>query len=501
MFESKAIRLAEELIQAILEKNPDEALKCSKNLLNEIFGKKFCNEIDHNGILRYNSLKGPRDSIKYWGLLYEGASKSGVYENFSLVAFPDNQDQSEKILLCFGIGTGGITDDAELLNIPGVKRSVKSLLKFLDKQNWLTNNTRFFVKDELADESTNFPKEIISELDSFSEYDSLWNKYGKYLPSACVIENKDDCAEAFLSHILLYGKIREWNTLKKYREILENKLLPELMDLWRKYPNKEEITQHIKSRKYIILQGPPGTGKTHLAEEIAHELKENTIIDDLETIQFHSSYMYEDFVEGIRPNTQNEELTFIDNVGPLIRTINKAKQSKNGFLLVVDEINRGDIAKILGEAIFLFEPMQKRKVVLKSGEEIEMPDNFYLIGTMNTADRTIAILDFAIRRRFAFIDVWPSNKQLQKIYNEESELSKEALRYYNRIERIFYDYATEDDLNLQPGHTYFISDNSADLKRRMKYEIAPLLKEYLSEGRLIFAKNELQAIIEEFEDV
>ena len=320
-----------------------------------------------------------------------------------------------------------------------------------------------------------------------------------------MIEKNENGAKALLSHILLYGKFRDWNIKKNYSKLLENELLPELMELWREYPKQEEILDYITSRKYIILQGPPGTGKTHFAEELALKLKGNSVIDEFDTIQFHSSYMYEDFVEGIRPDTENDELSFKPNIGPLINTIDKVMESDNGCLLIIDEINRGDISKILGEAIFLFEDMENRKVTLKSGREIEMPDKFYLIGTMNTADRTIAIIDFAIRRRFAFIDVWPSNKQLQNIYKEnielDSELLEEALEYYNRIERIFYEYATEDDLNLQPGHTYFISNTSKNLKRKMKYEVAPLLKEYLSEGRLVFAKNELQAVIEEFEDV
>lgn len=281
--------------------------------------------------------------------------------------------------------------------------------------------------------------------------------------------------------------------------MLEKTLLPELMALWREYPKKEQLLEYIISRKYLILQGPPGTGKTHLAEEMANALKENSYIDDFDIIQFHSSYMYEDFVEGIIPVTDKDKLTFEKHTGPLKRTINKAKNSKKGYLLVIDEINRADMSKILGEAIFLFEAGKERKVELKSGDTIEMPDNFYLIGTMNTADRTIAVLDFAIRRRFAFIDVWPSYKQLQRIYGD-FELSDEALGYYSRIEKIFYDYATDEDLNLQPGHSYFISENSINLKRKMKYEVAPLLKEYISEGRLIFAKNELKAIIEEFEE-
>ena len=129
-----------------------------------------------------------------------------------------------------------------------------------------------------------------------------------------------------------------------------------------------------------------------------------------------------------------------------------------------------------------------------------MPDNFYLIGTMNTADRTIAILDFAIRRRFAFIDVWPSAVQLKQIYNNKNlKVQEKALEYYNRLQYIFFDKAIEADLNLQPGHTYFIAESIDALKAKMKYEVAPLLREYLAEGKLAFAKNELQAIIAEIQ--
>jgi len=506
MFGSEEIKLAKNLLQAILDKDAKNAKNESKALLGKIFGKNFTKEIENNGVLRYNSLKGQDVNIQYWGLLYEGATTSGVYENFSLVAFPDNTDNPTQVLLCFGIGTGGITDDASLLGIPGVKRSISSLLKFLNRENWLVKGTRTFVKDDIADDTTRIPKEIISKLGNFSEYNPLWKRYGKYLPSVCIIENNDEGAKAFLAHILLYGKFRGWSFINGYKKTIENNLFPKLIEVWREYPETDELATYMNQRKYIILQGPPGTGKTYLAEKIAQKLKEDGIIEDYEIIQFHSSITYEDFIEGIIPDTESKQLVFKENIGSFKRCVEKAKNSGKGYLLIIDEINRGDLAKILGEAIFLLEPGQKRKITLRSGKVLEMPDNFYLIGTMNTADRTIAMLDFAIRRRFSFINIWPSAKQLEKIYDSndsqvDSSVKEKALEYYNKIQNIFFNYATDDDLNIQPGHTYFIANTEDELKNKMKYEVAPLLKEYLAIGKLSLAKNELQALIEEFEEV
>jgi 5-methylcytosine-specific restriction endonuclease McrBC GTP-binding regulatory subunit McrB len=293
-------------------------------------------------------------------------------------------------------------------------------------------------------------------------------------------------------------------------KILNDKLYPELRKFWRSYPTLKEISDFLPQRKYIILQGPPGTGKTYLARNVAEYLKKTRKktgkISGYDIIQFHTSVSYEDFVEGLKPDTSSNQLIFKEFEGPLLKSIKKAEEieDKNkGYLLIIDEINRGDLAKILGEAIFLFEPNEERTIKLKSGKEIKMPKNLYVIGTMNTADRTIAILDFAIRRRFAFIDVWPSGEELKKIISSE-EISEEirsmALNFYNQIENIFYEYATDEELHLQPGHTYFIAKNENELINKLRYEIIPLLREYLMEGRLSIAKNELIAFIEKIEE-
>ncbi|MCX7611743.1 MAG: AAA family ATPase [Ignavibacterium sp.] len=502
MFNRDELEKTKKLLNSILQKNADASLKYAIEIFELIFGKNFSKEIDKNGVLRYRSLTGPEDNIYYFGVLYENAPLSGVYENFSLVVFPDNSNPSSQLLLCFGIGTGGITDDAELLAIPWIQRSITLLVKVIKKESWNITETRTFVKDNVTDDYSAIPEWIRNFLGNFAGYNELWRKYGKYLPSVCVINDSDEGAKAFLSHLILYAKFRDWPLLRNFEEIWQNKLLPEIMSEWRTYPSIEELSNYLLERKYLILQGPPGTGKTFLAEEIAKKLLNNDKISGYDIIQFHASVSYEDFIEGIRPDTNENQLIFRNYVGPLLKAINNI-QDKKGYLLIIDEINRGDLAKILGEAIFLFEAGEERKITLKSGKEIKMPKNFYVIGTMNTADRTIAILDFAIRRRFAFIDIYPHSKQLAYILSNRNvvdEIKSFITKYFNHIQWIFFKYASSEELNLQPGHTYFIAETRENFLNRLKYEISPLLREYLNEGRLSLAKNEILAFLEQIEN-
>ena len=170
------------------------------------------------------------------------------------------------------------------------------------------------------------------------------------------------------------------------------------------------VNELIEDKKQVIFQGPPGTGKTFIAKRLAEHWAESP--DDVTLVQFHPSYAYEDFVEGYRPTVQDGVAGFNLRHGPLRRSaeIARANEGRKHFLLI-DEINRGNLAKVFGELYFLLEYRDEEIDLQYSDEPFTLPDNLYIIGTMNTADRSIARVDLALRRRFYFVefhpDVWP----------------------------------------------------------------------------------------------
>lgn len=170
------------------------------------------------------------------------------------------------------------------------------------------------------------------------------------------------------------------------------------------------------------------------------------------------------------------------------------------FLMIIDEINRADLGKILGEAIYLFEPdeVDKRTVDLAhpvNGEsKLRLPQNLYVLGTMNTADRSIASIDLAIRRRFSFVSMMPDREVVA------AQGLQLATNFYDRICDVFVEHAPSDALDLLPGHSYFLAKDEVDLKRRLRYELLPLLDEYLREGYLGPATTEPNAVRDAIED-
>ena len=263
-----------------------------------------------------------------------------------------------------------------------------------------------------------------------------------------------------------------------------------------------------------ILYGPPGTGKTYNSilyslgiatknEGIINRIKNNTetISDEkinefndlkkqgqIEFITFHQSYSYEDFVEGIRPtlatkdSEDNKDLKYTIHSGIFKKICERARNDKDkNYVLIIDEINRGNISKIFGELITLLEPSKRLgeteelKIRLPySGEEFGVPKNLYILGTMNTADRSIALLDIALRRRFNFIEMPPKYNLLKTINCKEGEINlQDLLKAINtRIEFLL-------DKDHLIGHSYFINIKTfEDLKEVFKNSIMPLLQEY-----------------------
>lgn len=245
-----------------------------------------------------------------------------------------------------------------------------------------------------------------------------------------------------------------------------------------------DLISLLQYKKNIILQGAPGVGKTYTARRLAWAImgiKDNSRIT---MTQFHQSYGYEDFVLGLRPT---EDGSFHFEEGPFY---NICKQAENDvehrdFFLIIDEINRGNISKILGEAFSLIEATHRNeKITLKyRNEEFSVPDNLYIIGTMNTADRGLVVLDYALRRRFGFFTINPGYKSaaFRRILVQSE--NKKVARIAKKIIDLNKEICNDDMLGpgFMIGHSYFcvggkISDE--ELANIVNYEIMPLLDEY-----------------------
>ncbi len=299
----------------------------------------------------------------------------------------------------------------------------------------------------------------------------------------------------------------------------------------------QELREHLDEALCVILQGPPGTGKTWLAEQLVESLTETSDIASCqlttllesrpleehlanpstlaappivwELVQLHPGYSYEDLVRGqvaaSSDTTDGPGLRFVSKDRIVVEMAQVANARKGQpTLLVLDEINRCNLAAVLGELIMVLEKSKRGKAIrlqypappeATSGDLLTLPDNLWILGTMNTADRSIALVDYAIRRRFRFVDVKPSRTALAAYYEEAPppQLTR-VLELFDSVR------ALVDDPNLQVGHSYFMErlEPGTDprpwarrLAGRFLYEVLPLLREYSQESKL--TKSEISA--------
>lgn len=231
----------------------------------------------------------------------------------------------------------------------------------------------------------------------------------------------------------------------------------------------------------VILYGPPGTGKTHVAKQVAAALTgavEPADDGQFRLVQFHPSYAYEDFIQGLRPDLAQTELRYELAKGPFLKIAEAAVQDPDKFyVLVIDEINRGDPARIFGELLYALE-YRGEPITLALGGNLVVPPNLVVIGTMNSVDRSVALVDYALRRRFGFVRVGPNPEVIGRVRPPGllADLAPVVLEKFNEW------LADRLDRDHEIGHSYFISPalpNSLDgLRRVWDIDVRPLLEEY-----------------------
>ena len=260
----------------------------------------------------------------------------------------------------------------------------------------------------------------------------------------------------------------------------------------------EEIEWLLKDKKQVIFQGPPGTGKTFVAHALARCLAGS---DERVTLrQLHPSYAYEDFVQGYRPDLKDGQPMFVLKNGPLLQAAQAARDEPQAkHFLVIDEINRGNVAKVFGELYFLLEYRDKAMGLQysESDTKFSLPENLYIIGTMNTADRSIALVDLALRRRFHFVEFHPDEPPIKGLLarwlrdNGTAEMSWVA----DVVDRANDQLSGDRHAAIGPSH--FMKENltETDVERIWKHSVLPYIEERLFGSADRMAEFELDALL------
>ncbi|MDX2269814.1 MAG: AAA family ATPase [Bryobacter sp.] len=413
--------------------------------------------------------------VPFAAYIHMDSPDRGGYGGTSFVVFPSKESPA---LFGFVVGTQGLSPDHEILSRPGHARNARAICDWLQAN--ATAPYTAWSKHDPTRTDLGLPKDVA---EAWSPFAAAVEKYGNCL-YAMYRANEDKAATQTALHALLDFYFRE-----RGQDVLnsQSKTAEPIRSAWSAHimprVEKEEIADLLKTRKYVVVQGPPGCGKTHLALE----LMQTYYHGNGKSIQFHPSTTYETFVGGLAPESTASELglRFAPKPGALMEAARAARKNpEKNYLLHIDEINRADLAKVLGEAIFLLEAHARNPRTISLayhfgpdfGRELSLPPNLHILGTMNSADRSIAIVDVAVRRRFGFVSLWPRPEVVSQL---GSPVMQEA---FQRLQRLFIDYASDDALALLPGHAYFLAEDDETARKHLKTNLQPLLEEYLAQG-------------------
>ncbi len=452
----------------------------TRDLLNRVYDERYNKAAYNRERFQFRvNLQKKEEAASYAGIITSKNPTSGPYQGTSFVWFPGKKGSVAALV----IGTDGFGADSHILGRPGHARRLKALSRLHKGKIW--------VKPDLLDISTEVPSVISG---TWPNIPAALEAYSRviYAATAVTVEGGNDAADAAADLMDLFfhehGIPFKGNAEKRWTDRLEQiagKVFPSVKE--------EDVIALLRERRFVVLEGPPGTGKTRLAYQIAEQIGSST------KIQFHPARTYEDFVVGIFPRPINQGLAFEIRQGDLLKANDTAKTKEH--VLIIDEINRADLARVLGEAVVLFEVGEMERQIqlphLPEGQEsdqLSLSPNLLVLGTRNTADRTIAPMDIAIRRRFAFVEMWPDFEAVK------SEDFTFAVDCFSDTVHTFAEYADDETLRLIPGHAYFL-DPRPDLdkegrhkrvKTRIRFELMPLLRHYL-DNRLCGSASEMIA--------